>query len=183
MEYWSDLYQELATKIQTKRGKAIKWIDLWHEQINYLTEELPFPVPAIFLAFNAVECNDKGKSGQECNTQVDVYLFFETFSDTYHGSYNQEGAIAFLKELTEIHKILHGTSGTNYSEMRRTGMNREESGEAGNLYRLSFECVVDDTSAGIHYDEQTKPAAEVNMNRETPAVPPVDPSPFYHLDE
>ena len=153
MEYWSDLYIELADKINEKRPD-IEWIDLWHDQVNYLATEHPFPTPAIFISFNMLEAEDQGLLAQNCNTQIDFRLYYETFDDTYMGSYNQESALNFLRELTEIHKLFHGTSGQYYNEMRRITMVDEASGDAGNLYRISFACNVYDDSTVKQYEDK-----------------------------
>ena len=170
MEYWSDLYLELSKKI-TDNLTEIQWCDLWHEQISYLTSELPFPTPAVFIAFNMLNVEDKGMKGQICNTQIDFYLYYETFSDTYSGSVNQTSALDFLKQLTEIHKLFHATSGDNYSGMSRIDMKREDSGDAGNLYRISFTCIVDDMSATKQFNENV--VSEVTLIRENIPVPVV----------
>ena len=164
MLYWSDLYKEIAEKIAAKL-ENIRWIDLWHEQVNYLTEELPFPTPAVFIGFNTLRADDMGKLAQNCNVQVDMYLFYETFSDTCEGAYNQVGALAFLEELTRLHALFHGKSGVNYSAMRRIDMIREDSGGAGNLYRISFECLVTDHSAAELFIEVESPAAELEIQK------------------
>ena len=163
MEYWSDLYLELSQKI-TDNLPGIEWCDLWHEQVSYLTSELPFPTPALFIAINLLNADDKGMKGQLCNTQIDMYLFFETFSDTYVGSINKDSAINYLKELTNIHKLFHGTSGTNYFSMRRVDMKREDSGDAGNLYRISLQCMVDDMSATHDFNEETVTDISISRN-------------------
>jgi len=155
---------------------GIKWFDLWHEQISYLTSELPFPTPALFVSFNLLNTDDKGLKGQICNTQVDFYLFFETFSDTYIGSVNQDSALNYLKQLTDIHKVFHGTSGTNYSGMRRVDMKREDSGDAGNLYRISFQCTVDDMSAMEEYNDTD--VEDIVITRDGSTIVPVDTSTF-----
>jgi len=152
MEYWSDLYLELSQLISDNLTE-IEWCDLWHEQVSFLTAELPFPTPSVFISFSMLGADDKGLKGQICNTQIDFYLFYETFSDTYVGSINRDSAINYLKQLSEIHKLFHGTSGTNYSEMRRVDMKRVDSGGAGNLYRISFQCIVDDMSAMKQYND------------------------------
>jgi hypothetical protein len=162
MEYWTEIYKEIADKI-TENLPEIRWCDLWHEQINYLTEELPFPTPAVFLSFNTLNTQDKALLVQDCNLQIDMYLYYETFSDTYSGSYNQENAFEFLDELTKLHALFHGKNGQNYSAMRRTDMRREDSGGAGNLYRISFECLITDYSAQILFVDQIIPQAEVNL--------------------
>lgn len=164
MELWNDLYKELAEKI-TQNLDQIQWVDLWHEQINYLTTELPFSTPAVFLAFNAVQIDDRSLLAQDVNTQVDCYLFYETFSDTYMESYNQNSALEFLEQLTELHKLFHGTDGDNYTEMRRVDLKREDSGDAGNLYRISFQCMVYDNSASKQY--KNKEVKDIDLQKGT----------------
>lgn len=183
MEAWTDLYQELATKI-TDKLTDIKWVDLWHEQVSYLTDELPFPVPAIFLSFNTVACNDKGLRIQDCDIQVDMYLFYETFSDTYQGSYNKTSALEYLRILTDLHALFHATSGINYSEMRRVDMKREESGDAGNLYRTSFACNVEDASAEvIHKQQMVNEIVVETSSTEIVRAQSVDAEPLYVTEQ
>lgn len=178
MQYWSDLYLELANKIKTNLTQ-IQWVDIWHEQVSYLTDELPFPTPSVFIAFNMLSADDKGMKGQLCNTQVDFYLFYETFSDSYIGSVNQDSALDFMKQLTEIHKLFHATGGDNYWEMRRVDMKREDSGGAGNLYRISFQCMVDDMSATHDFNEET--VDEISITRDASPVQLVENS-GYTID-
>ncbi len=166
MEYWNEVYKEIAEKIKVNMP-MIQWVDLWHEQVGFLTEELPFPTPAVFIGFNLQGADDTGELVQQCSTQVDMYLFFETFSDTYLGSYNQGRALDFLTELTKLHALFHGKHGKTYSPMRRIGMSREDSGGAGNLYRISFECLVTDYSAQELFIEVQNPDAELEAIRGT----------------
>ena len=154
MEAWTDLYKEIAERIEAKIPEIV-WVDLWHEQVSYLTEELPFPVPAAFIGFSTARIDDIGLLEQECDLQIDIYLFFETFSDTYQGSYNQDSALNFLYLLTKLHTCFHGVSGANYQTMRRVDMRREDSGGAGNLYRISFNCNVIDASAQREFNENS----------------------------
>jgi len=146
MEAWTDLYTELAKRISTKLPQ-IEWIDLWRKQVSFLTTEIPFPTPAVFIGFKTLKIDDKGKLIQDCNMQIDFYLFYETFSDTYEGSYNQSSAIDFLRTLTDLHVLFHGVSGDNFGTMRRVDTKDEDSDNAGNLYRISFQCNVEDASA------------------------------------
>jgi len=179
MEAWTDLYTEIGTILKTKI-KEIRWIDLWHEQVSYLTDELPFPVPAIFISFSTNNCIDKGLLIQDCDTQVDIYLYYETFSDTYQGSFNQDSAIEFMRSVTKIHQALHGTTGDNYSSMRRVDMRREESGGAGNLYRISFACIIEDASAKVQYDMQMVNDIEIERTHSTHEST-ADSSPLYFI--
>jgi len=164
MNPWKELYTELAEKI-TNNLPAVQWVDLWHEQVQYLTSELPFPVPAVFIGFQILDIEDKSEKIQNCNTQVDIYLFYETFSDTYVGAYNQASALDYLNSLNDIHALLHGESGSSYSSMRRIDMKREESGGSGNLYRISFACLVEDAGAMDKVNVSVNANADINITR------------------
>lgn len=165
MENWKDLYIEIADKINEKMTD-IRWVDLWHNQVNFLAEEHPFPTPAIFLRFRTLQTEDMGEKTQGVNLQVDFYLYYETFADTYHGGVNQQSALEFLELMEAIHGNFHGTSGENYSAMRRTGFNDEETGGAGNLYRITFTCILQDTSAQKYYEESEEIDFEILKENE-----------------
>lgn len=82
-------------------------------------------------------------------------MYYETFADTYKGSFNQGTALGFLDTIDELNKILHGSSGVNYTGMKRISFNPEDTGNAGNLYRISYECLSSDYTAFINYDNGT----------------------------
>lgn len=160
---WTDCYKELVEIIRSKDGflasipdeyselrermentPEIEHIDMWHDQISFLDEEHPFPSPSVFIEFNTLGIEDEGLLVQRLHTQIDLRLFYETFSDTYEGAIMREQALAFLDLLTLLGMMLHGKSGKNFGTLRRTHVGREESGGAGNLYRISFECEIID---------------------------------------
>lgn len=178
MQNWKDLYTELSATLKEK-VPAIKWIDLWHNQVNFLSEEHQFPTPAVFLSFRIINTQDYGEKVQNVKLQVDTFLFYETFADTYHESWNQDSALGFLDLLNESYAALHGTSGNNYSNMRRIGFSPVDTGGAGNLYQQSFECTLVDYAAMKEYED-----GEVNeMIIEHGAAPDVevDGEPIYRL--
>lgn len=154
------LYKELAEKI-TNSIAAIEWVDLWHNQVGFLEDEHPFPTPAVFLSFRSNNLKDLSQKVQQVILQVDVYLYFETFTDTYKGSYNQDAALSFLDTIDELNKILHASSGENYSGMKRVSFNPEDTGNAGNLYRISYECLSNDYTAFVEYENGTFADMEV----------------------
>ena len=151
MQNWKDLYQEHATAVETKLPE-IEWFDLWHNQVNFLTEEHPFSTPALFVSYRTIGIEDIGEKVQKVNLQVDFYLYYETFLDTFQGAYNQEEALEYLDTLTELHRCFHGSSGETYAEMSRTGLQPIDTGNAGNLYLTTFSCRVLDVSAAKEWD-------------------------------
>lgn len=145
LENLEDLSPELAAELAAVPD--VEYIDLWHEQIDHLDEEHPFPTPAVFVAFNTLDTEDNGVLVQDMKLQLDLYVFWETFSDTYDGAVMQEEALNYLNLLTVLNVLFHGYTSDNFSTLRKTGFQRMDSGGAGNLYRVSFECPVRDYSA------------------------------------
>lgn len=164
MQNWKDLYIELASIID--QVAAIEWIDLWHNQVGFLEDEHPFPAPAVFLAFRSNKMDDGGTKVQNVTLQVDVYLFFETFADTYKDGVNQGSATGFLESLDQINALLHGSQGENYSSMRRTGFNPVDTGGAGNLYQATYECLLVDYSAQKTFADGTFKEMEIQAKGE-----------------
>lgn len=178
MQNWKELYKELSAMLRQSIHE-VKWIDLWHNQVNFLTEEHPFPSPAVFLQFRTLNVADAGLKVQNLKIQVDAFLFYETFADTYDESWNQEEALEFLDILSKIHATLHGTDGESYSSMRRIGFSPVDTGGAGNTYQISFECILTDYSAMRGLTD-----AEIEEIKITPdfIVPKVDDVNIFILD-
>ncbi len=139
---WDELYLEIAKKIKDNISQ-IKWTDLWHNQVGYLENEHPFPTPAIFIAFRILNTEDLGEKVQNLQIQIDLYYFFETFSETYNGAYNQTDALEYLKTLTQIHKTFHTTNGTNYAEMNSHLV--DEKGKIRNFQQFKRKVIATDT--------------------------------------
>ncbi|MFD2566091.1 hypothetical protein [Pseudotenacibaculum haliotis] len=177
MQFWTELYKELATKI-TENLNQIEWVDLWHNQINFLEEEHPFPTPAVFLSFRSRDLQDTGNKVQQVTLQVDCFLYYETLLDTHAGAYNQDGALNFIESLDHLYALFHGSSGNNYSSMRRLAFNPVDTGNAGNLYQLSFECVLVDYSAMKEFVDGQVKGVEIDT---TTIEREIDDNPIFRI--
>lgn len=165
MQTWKELYKEHAKLIDEKMPE-IEWFDLWHNQVNFLTEEHPFATPAVFASYRTLSTEDFGEKVQKVNLQVDFYLYYETFADTYNGSHNQRSALEFIDLMDKLNATFHGTSGDNYSEMRRINFAPVDTGNAGNLYRISYSCILIDYSAKTECIEEQNDS-EVSFDKIT----------------
>ena len=152
MQNFKALYTELADLL-TANIPSINWVDLWNSQVYNLEGEHPFPAPAVFLAFRSSRMDDAGAKLQKVQMQVDVFLFYETFLDTFKGAYNQGEALAFLDIMDSINKELHGSSGVSYSNMKRVSFSPVDTGGAGNLYSITYTCELMDYSASKEWGE------------------------------
>ncbi|WP_312395682.1 hypothetical protein [Chryseobacterium sp.] len=186
MESWSNLYLEMAgilsadltddefeiygnlnTIIGSEKKTPLHWIDLWYNQVNFLSEELNFPAPAVFLSFRTKNITDLSEKVQQIILQIDCFFFYETLANSFAGSYNQEDAIKFLKVMDFINGRFHGTSGNNYNNMRKVGFNPEDIGGSGNLYKIVFECIIRDESAAGIQEEGTFSGMEIETSYQT----------------
>lgn len=162
---YRELYEELTDIILNRSGflslipdeetelyermeslPEIMHVDLWHGQVDYLSEEHPFPTPAVFFGFTTLNVADNGELMQTTDLQVDIYVYYETFADTYQGAKMQNEALEFLDLLLMVGLMFHGRSGEHFHQMRRSGTYRQESGGSGNLYRLQFQTNVSEFS-------------------------------------
>lgn len=148
-----DDYAELRERLEVL--PEFEHIDLWHNQVDYLSEEHPFPTPAIFFEFNTLQVDDAGELVQNTDLQIDIHVYWETFSDTYQGARMQEEALQYLDLLLLVGLMFHGRSGKHFHQMRRSGTQREETGGAGNLYRISFQTIVSEFS-GLNLKQITQ---------------------------
>lgn len=183
MKNLKDLYKEHEQLI-TDNLPNIKHVDLWSEQVSFLMDEHPFKAPAIFLSYRTLRADDNGKHSQVLKLGVDVYYYYETFADTRRPkkgspSKKQDKALAFLDELTCIHQVFHGKSGTFFNEMRRVGFAPIETGTANLLYVQKFECTVVDDSAVVALENTN--VENVSVIREKVVSVPVE-TPYHTIE-
>lgn len=179
---YRELYEELSNIVQNRDSflslipseeqelyarmaalPDIRHVDLWHDQVDYLSEEHPFPTPAVFFGFTTLNVADNGELMQTTDLQVDIYVYYETFADTYSGSVTQKEALIYLDLLLMIGLMFHGRSGEHFHQMRRSGTYRQESGGSGNLYRMQFSTNVSEFSALNLHTLVTVPDKEVEV--------------------
>ncbi|GLB51720.1 hypothetical protein NBRC110019_07590 [Neptunitalea chrysea] len=164
---FSNLYKELSTMI-TDTIDGIRWVDLWNSQVYNLDTEAPFPAPAVFMAFRSNTMQDMSAKVQSVQLQVDFFLFYETFLDTFNGAYNQDEALSYLEHLDSLNALFHGSHGEHYSNMKRINFSPVDTGGAGNLYSVTYTCDFVDRTAQKQWDEGSfadltiDPAAEGN---------------------
>ena len=163
-----DLYLELSGKLS--EIEQVKWIDLWTNQVNFLDTELPFPAPAIFLAFRSESMSELSNLQQDVDMSVAVYVYYETFADSFHESFNQSTALEFSDMLIEVHTKIHGSTGTSYSNMNRISLQPIDVIGAGILYQMIFTCNTIDKTASPECAETTSDLTI--LNEAGPYTPP-----------
>ncbi len=152
---WTEAYKELCPLINTDVPE-IKHIDLWFEQIDYAEEEYPFPAQSLFMDFDCDDTQTIGEGVQDINCVITFYHAFDTLSETYHGSTNQQIALEFMAVQKKLHKLLQGLSGVSFSPMDRVGNKRYPTKHGYlNVREMAYKCIIRDYSAKKEYIDVT----------------------------
>ncbi len=143
---WIESYKELCILIN-KNIPEIKHIDLYHNQLAYEKEEYPFPESSLFIEFNTTSIDTIGIKAQDMNMQIRFIYAFDTLSDTFNGSDNQEIALSFGSVIRKLHSLLQSKSGNNFSSLNRIALLKEPSPEGVIVYAQTYSCIIRDYSA------------------------------------
>lgn len=178
LQDWTQAYIEMATLV-AKAMPEVKWIDLWHEQdYEELSREQAFPLPAIFIEFDADTINDLGNGVQELICEVRFHIWNESIAETFRGSVNISNALKFKRLQTKLYKALNRVSGEHFSPMRRNSL-RKEKGDTWLIhYSMSFETIITDYTG---QEERTETVLDEILV--TKGEKPSDSDePLFHID-
>lgn len=105
----------------------VQWVDIWNSQTEYMglnqeNTELPFPMPAIFIAFhNTTWQNLGGSTGVQTGAcTIGIHIVQEVYADSYHNSASQAAALSNLDFLDAVHTALQGNGGAYFTPLNRT---------------------------------------------------------------
>lgn len=174
LQDWGEAYKELCAII--KAGvPEVKHIDLYYGQEQIVGEDgnwIPFPVPAVFLQFNAAQVDDIGDTSQQLLMDVQVILCMETTLDTNHGSKGLNRALKFIAIMRKLHQALHDASGDHFSPLSRVALNRLEAPPYAQVYGQTYRCVMLDNSTSKQWTFRDPPLAlEIDPITGDPVVP------------
>lgn len=182
LQDWGLAYQELCELIKPSEGTGgvpeVGHCDLWHEQIDYLPEEYPWPPGALFFNFNATDIQTNGLQVQDMVFEIGVIYCFDTLADSFQDSETKDIALAFIKHLRSIHKVLQGTSGANFSSLDRVGFRRVPAPQYLICYEQRYRCIIRDQSALPVNGTAVLNKVSVNNN----SRPVVDEEPLYKTE-
>lgn len=101
---------------------AIRYIDLWNHNVEFIEQETAWERPAVFVEFQPIQW-EAVATGREYRAQVRVNLHIVT-------DWNERHNIDQFRLPEAIHRLLAGMSGTSYAEFdlvsSTTNHNHEE---------------------------------------------------------
>lgn len=100
-------------KSGTKPEKTIKHVGLWNRQVEFIEEEAPFPMPAVFIEFGKISWRHQTGGIQDADLTVGLHVLTVALPEGY------DGEEFHLDLLDGINRCLHGFSGDNWGSARR----------------------------------------------------------------
>lgn len=135
-----ELYKMLCERLKEVGGGAIKYIDLWNHNVEFIEQEEGWARPAVFVEFRPIKW-DAIVNGVEYRAEPEVALHVVTdwAGSVSEGSQFQEDSLAVFDLLDEIHAALTCMEGETFKEFdlveSDTNQNHEDIVENIEVYR------------------------------------------------
>lgn len=118
-----EIYRTIRERLAAIHGGAIRHIDLWNRNVEFIEQETPWERPAVFVEFHPIRWNPI-VAGAEYRADVEVSLHVVT-----EWTADPAGLEAFTL-LDAIHRALAGLNGDNFLDFdlarSTTNHNHEE---------------------------------------------------------
>lgn len=109
-----ELYLKL---IEALKGIGFKHFDLWNRQVEFLEEEVAFPMPAIFVEFGDIEWSPVKGESVSGKGSVILHIVEPFTGSAADGSSNRDEVLETLDWSEKIQKALSGLSGDNFHSL------------------------------------------------------------------
>jgi uncharacterized repeat protein (TIGR01451 family) len=160
------LYAAIRDKIKQDLP-AVKWIDLDSGQLDNPEQSYPFPFPAIFIDFPAIDWQDAGERMQDGQVQVSFRIAFRIYDET-HGSAPDDSYDTFTKAMdalhlmTSIHAKLQGFSdGATFNRLSRITTTTDRREDGLKVFNMVYACEARDKSAMKQYEIIDRPTVTI----------------------
>ena len=142
-EIYKDLTERLRSIVDGNGERRIKHIDLWNQNVAFISEEESWPMPAVFIEFG--EINWKAVKGPRLfwkgEGMVMLHIVSEWHGTAADGSEELDNNLECWHLADEIHRKIEGCCGSTYSNLvlaqTLTNHNHEDIVENIEVYRVN----------------------------------------------
>lgn len=111
-------------------NQVIKHFDLWNLNVEFIEQETPFNMPAVFIEFAAIDWKTLSGGIQQADITVMLHVITRWHGTAADGASTREDALAYFDLLDQINKAMFGLKGEGFSAFKRvksfTNHNHEE---------------------------------------------------------
>ncbi len=114
IEFVGKEFIEEQTEAGNQPEKAIKHIALWNRQVEFIEQETPFLMPAVFIEFGKAEWRHQSGGIQDAELAVGLHVLTMAMPEGW------DAGEFHLDLLDSINTCLHGFCGEDFSSFQRT---------------------------------------------------------------
>lgn len=114
-----EAYIAICDALRGMEGNPIKHIDLWNRNVEFLEQDIPFPMPAVFVEFDKVTWETRGQWDFSAKVRVCLHVVTEWKGSAADGSEYQDTTLDVFDLIGQITITMCETSGETFDHMRR----------------------------------------------------------------
>ena len=137
------IYKAIKTKLKASNAYNMEWIDIWKAQVGTSKEKkYPFNFPAAFISTRRINWSDMVGNVKEGTTQIEVFLFFDKYQDTFDGATDEDDSLLINDTVEQVANDLHWIETDPFKEL--TEVADEDLTTAYNrpAFKLTFETII-----------------------------------------
>lgn len=140
------LMEHIATLTDEKKQPVVRHIDLWNEQVEFIEQESPFDMPAVFIELRPMRWSTLGGNIQQCKADLRFHIVTRWEGSSANGSMFQKDSLERFDILDSIDSHLSrwcfNSPQTSISMMQRTGSSTNHNHEELVEDISDFTCLV-----------------------------------------
>lgn len=109
-----ELYNMICQRLKLVDDGAIKHIDLWNNNVDFIEQEEAWERPAVFVEFMPINWNVVKGSAYRSDAEVRLHVVTDWSGSAADGSVFKEESLEVLDLSKKIHQVLSGMSGENF---------------------------------------------------------------------
>jgi len=101
--------KEHIKAITDENGEQVfKHFDLWNKQVEFIEQETPFAMPAVFIEFRPIMWDTLGEGNQKADATVVLHIVTHWFGQTADYSPIEEESLSYLDLADLLHQHMEG---------------------------------------------------------------------------
>jgi len=100
------IYNAIVERLKNVDNGAIKHVDLWNHNMDFLKQEIVWERPAVFIEFRVINWERAGGNNYRANSQFKLHVVTD-WDNTQQG-------LEDLDMAEKIHDVLHGLKGEGF---------------------------------------------------------------------
>ncbi|MDD3079099.1 MAG: hypothetical protein PHH37_08345 [Paludibacter sp.] len=138
----SEKYKSIRDRA-TQKLTWLKFVDLQKGQFNNLTENYPFPLPALLIEFSDFTFSNESEHAQKGDGSISVYLYVGSLSDTFKGSEREDATLSILDKFDDLFQAFEGFSVDDMKPLNRIREYKPVYGKKYIMFKAEFTTLID----------------------------------------